>query len=80
MIIYKLIMTIDKNYRYNPQETSYHISEKAARSWFDRKRKEGYIEKEICSPCEEGDGYPLSFRFEYSPIYNIVPIEVNEKE
>lgn len=65
MTITKLSMTINKHWRYNPSETSYHLNDEVAERFAHKKIEEGFE--------EEGRKYS------YFEKYLISHIEVNEE-
>lgn len=65
MIITRLTMAIDKHWRNNPDETSYHLNDEIAERYAHKKIEEGYE--------EEGR------KFHYFEHYQISHIKVNEE-
>lgn len=82
MEIIKLTLEVDRNWRIDPTETSYHISEEVAKQYAEQKIAEGYKEW-VTVYGEDGAWYSEGgyYRhFDYKPNYHLSKIYVNEGE
>lgn len=76
MTITKLVMSIDKGWRYNPTEVSYHINDEVAERYAQKKIAEGKTEKCVDYATV---GYTWTAHYNYSEHYSISHMEVNEE-
>lgn len=73
MTITKLIMTVDRHFRYNPSVVTYHINDEVAKAYARKKIAEGYIVTEY-----DGEGNSLTYKVNYRPNFSLDHVEVNE--
>lgn len=73
MTITKLVMTLDRHFRYNPTEVTYHINDEVAKEFARRKIAEGHVVSEY--DCE---GKSLTYKVGYCVNFFLDHVEVNE--